>query len=139
MSTEENKEIERRIVEEIYNKKNLAPTDEIIDTNWVYHGTGGMEFRGPEGFKQFVTMGITAFPDCHITIEDMIAEGDRVVDRFTFRGTHKGDFMGIAPTGKQVTFTGIVICRFAGGKEVEVWEVTDELGMMQQLGVIPQK
>ena len=137
MSTEENKEVERRIVEEVYNNKDMAPTEELIAPNWLYHGTDGQEFRGPEGFKQFVTMGITAFPDCRVTIEDLIAEGDRVVDRFTFRGTHRGDFMGIAPTGKQVEFSGIVICRFEGGKEVEVWEVNDQFGMMQQLGVIP--
>jgi predicted ester cyclase len=137
MSTEENKALCRRITEEIWNKKNLALVDELIDSNWVTHGTGGMEFKGREGFKQYVTTTITAFPDFHLTIDDMVAEGDKVAMRLTARGTHKGDFMGIAPTGKQITVTGILISRVAGGKAVEGFPVNDQLSMMQQLGVIP--
>jgi predicted ester cyclase len=77
------------------------------------------------------------FPDIHITIDDMLAEGDKVACRSTWRGTHKGEMRGIAPTGKQVTVTGIVISHGVGGKEVEVWESGDALGMLQQMGVIP--
>ena len=137
MSTEENKAVNRRITEELWNKRNLALADELIDTNWVMHGTGGMEFKGREGFKQFFTTFTTAFPDFHVTIDDMVAEGDKVACRLTTRGTHKGDLMGIAPTGKQITVTGILISRVAGGKEVEGFLVNDQLGMMQQMGVVP--
>jgi predicted ester cyclase len=132
---EENKKIIHRLTE-VFNKGDLAPVDDFIDTNWVSHQPGGVELKGPEGVKQFVTMIRTAFPDFHVTIDDMVAEGDKVALRYTWRGTHKGDFMGIAPTGKQVTGTGIDICRYAGGKEVEVWENPDRLGMLQQIGVV---
>jgi steroid delta-isomerase-like uncharacterized protein len=137
MSTEENKAILLRNCEEAFNKGNLAVADENIANNYVYHGSGGQEFKGQEGFKQFVTMLRTAFPDFHLTIEDMVAEGDKVAHRLTLRGTHKSDFMGIAPTGKQVTTTAITISSFAGGKEVEAWSSMDMLGMMQQMGVAP--
>lgn len=137
MSTEENKAMLRRNCEEILNKGDLAVADEIFAANYVYHGSGGQEFKGPEGFKQLTTMLRTAFPDLHFTIEDMVAEGDKVAHRLTLRGTHKGDLMGIAPTGKQVTTTAITISRFVGGKEVEAWSNMDMLGMMQQLGVAP--
>jgi predicted ester cyclase len=136
MSTEENKAVDRRIVDEIWNKKNLALVDELVDANFIQHAVGGPDLKGPEGFKQFVTMNITAFPDFHITIEDMIAEGDKVVSRVTARGTHKGNFMDLAPTGKQMAMAGIVITRFTGGKMVESWLVNDALGGMQQLGII---
>ena len=137
MSTKENKAMLRRNCEEAFNKGNLAVADENIATNYVYHGSGGQEFKGPEGFKQLVTMFRTAFPDLRITVEDMVAEGDKVAHRATMRGTHKGDLMGIAPTGKQVTIAAIVISRFVGGKEVEAWSNLDQLGMMQQMGVAP--
>jgi len=139
MSTEENKAKQRRVWEEIFNKGDLSVVPELFAPNYVYHGPVGMEYKGPEGFKQMVTMFHTAFPDMHVTVEDMVAEGDRVVSRYTGRGTHKGDFMGIAPTGKQVAFAGILITRFVGGKELEVWGCSDMLGVMQQLGVIPSR
>ena len=138
MSIEENKAIVSRATEEIFNKDNLAVVDELYATNFVSHGSdipGVTPDR--EGYKQFVTMSRTALPDFHTTIEDMIAEGDKVVQRFTARGTHKGEFMGIPPTGKQVTITGIAIDRIAGGKIVENWVNMDMLGMMVQLGVVP--
>ena len=137
MSTEENKAVLRRNCEEVFNKGDLAVADETIANNYVYRGSGGQEFKGPEGFKQMVTMFRTAFPDFHMTVEDMVAEGDKVAHRLTGRGTHKGEFMGIAPTGKQVTVSAITISRFAGGKEVEALISIDMLGMMQQLGVVP--
>jgi predicted ester cyclase len=137
MSTEENKANLHRTTEEVFNKGNLAIVDELVTTNSVLHLLGGQKFKGPEGFKQFVTMFRTAFPDIHITIDDMVAEGDKVANRYTWRGTHKGELMGIAPTGKQVTVTGIKITQFVGGKQVEGWISGDQLGMMQQLGVVP--
>ena len=117
--------------------RDLAAVDELVSPNHIYHFPGREDIKGPEGFKQFVTMARTAFPDLHITIDDEIAEGDKVACRYTWRGTHKGEMRGIAPTGKQVTVTGIVISHCVGGKEVEVWESTDSLGMFQQLGVVP--
>ncbi len=138
MSVEENKAIERRLTEELWNKGNLAVVDELYATNFVSHGSdipGVTPDR--EGYKQFVTMSRTALPDFHTTVEDMFAEGDKVVQRFTARGTHKGEFMGIPPTGKQVTITGIGIHRITGGKIVEDWVNMDMLGMMVQLGLVP--
>ena len=137
MSAEENKAVLHRLAEEIFNKGNISVVDEIIAPDYVFHGPVGMEYKGPEGFKQMVTMYRNAFPDLHMTVEDMVAEGDKVAHRLTIRGTHKGELMGIAPTGKQVTITGIIIVRFVGGKEVEAWSTMDLLGMMQQLGVAP--
>jgi predicted ester cyclase len=137
MSTEENKANARRVFEEVFNKGNLSVVDELIATNYVGHAPGMPDFKGPEGFKQYATMNRTAFPDLRMTTEDTVAEGDKVVNRWTARGTHKGDLMGIAPTGKQVTMTGMVITRYVGGKQVEAWVLSDMLGMLQQLGVVP--
>lgn len=136
MSTEENKANVRRSFEEGWNQGNIAVYDELTSPNYVGHDPA-MTVQGIEGLKQFVSMYLTAYPDTHFTIEDQIAEGDTVVTRWTARGTHKGPLMGIPPTGKQVTVTGITIDRFANGKGVESWSNYDALGMLQQLGVIP--
>ena len=92
---------------------------------------------GIDGLKQFVSMIRAAFPDLRVTLEDDIAEGDKVVSRWTGQGTHQGELMGIAPTGNQVRVTGITIHRIEDGKIVEEWENFDALGMMQQIGAIP--
>ena len=134
---EENKAIARRGVEEVWNQGKLDVIDEIFATDYVGHYVGSPDIHGPEGEKQFVTMYRTAFPDFHVTVHDMIAEGDKVIGRWTATGTHKGDLMGIPPTGVQETHTGITIERIADGKVVEVWINWDALGMLQQLGVIP--
>ena len=136
MSTEENKAIVRRYID-VVNKKNLAAMDEIFDANYVGHVAGFEDVKGPEGQKQVLAAVLTALPDLHDTIEDMVTEGDKVVTRLTFTGTHKGELMGIAATGKQVTVGEIAIFRIVGGKIVEGWQEVDMLGMMQQLGVIP--
>lgn len=137
MSVEENKAIVHRITEEIFNKGNVAAADELIASNFVDHNPVSGQPAGLEGLKQVVTMFRTAFPDLHCTVEEMIAEGDKVMARGTIRGTHKGEFMGVPPTGKRVRVTGIDIVRIAGGKVVERWGNFDEMGMMQQLGVVP--
>ena len=135
----ENKALVRRGLEEIWNKGNLAVVDELTAANHVAHDPANPSAgRGPQAEKQLVTMYRTALPDIHIAIDEMIADGDKVVTRWTARGTHKGDLMGIAPTGKQVTITGITIDRVAGGKVEESWTNWDTLGMMQQLGAVPQ-
>ena len=137
MSVEENKTIERRYMEEVWTKGNLAAVDELVATNYVDHTPMPGASPDLQGLKQFVTVVTAAFPDWQPTIEDMIAEGDKVVVRFRGRGTHKGEFMGIPPTGKQVAMMAIAIHRIAGGKIVENWLQADMLGMMVQLGVVP--
>jgi len=132
---EDNKTIARRIINDIINGKRLEQIDTLVSPSYVYHGPGGMEVRGPEGFKQLINMYLTAFPDLRMTIDDLIAEGDKVVTRWTGRGTHRGDLAGIAPTGKTATVTGIIISRFAGNKLVEDFESFDEVAMLRQLGV----
>jgi steroid delta-isomerase-like uncharacterized protein len=135
MSTEDNKAHVRRGFEAV-NQKNLAVFDELLTPDVVFH-TASTTMQGLEAYKQFLSMYMTAFPDLHFTIEDMIAEGDTVVARFTTHGTHQGNFMGIPPTGKQGNGTGIFIDRIVNGKAVEQWFNTDDLGLLQQLGVIP--
>jgi len=136
MSTEDNKAVVRRFYEEVMNQKKRAVLDEVFDLNVVDHfappGTPG----GLEGARQTLGMFLTAFPDLHFTVEDLIAEGDKVVARATLSGTQQGTFMGIPATGKRMTITGIDINRFVGGKSVEHWVEMDRLGLMQQLGVI---
>ncbi len=131
----QNKVVLRRYAEEIWNKGNSAVIDEIIATNFVGHFPGFPETAGIEGFKQLFAMMHTAFPDGRFTIEDIFAEGEKVAVRWTFRGTHKGDYNGIAPTGKEVTWTAISINRIAGGKIEEMWGTADNINMMQ-LGLV---
>ncbi len=135
MSTEENKAFMHRVYEEVYNQRNLAVLDEVCVPDFVVHYPS-MTFQGLEAYKHFVSLLFSAFPDGRYTIEDMIAEGDRVVVRHTFGGTHLGDFMSIPPTGKYVTTTAIVISRISNGKAIEAWINGDDLGRMQQLGVV---
>lgn len=137
MTTENNKAIARMLTEEVFNRGNLAVADKIIAQDFVHHDPNTKEFRsGPEGFKHFLARYRNAFPDLHITIEQQIAEGDLVVDRWTGRGTHSGELMGIPPTGKEVTLCGISIHRIVGGKITETWNNYDALTMLEQLGVL---
>ena len=132
--SEQNKAIMRRIYDEVFSNGNLAVVDELVVKDVIEHEEGP---QGSEGLKQTVTMFRTAFPDLQFSVEDMIAEGDKVVSRITMRGTHKGEFMGIPATGKTITVQAIDIIRFANGKAVEHWGVTDSAAMMEQLGVAP--
>jgi steroid delta-isomerase-like uncharacterized protein len=135
---EANKSHVRRIWEEIFNRRNLALADEVIAPEGVNHeAPAGITAQGPEAIRQVVTMLTTAFPDHRIDILDMVAEGDKVVTRSTFSGTHRGPFMGIPPTGKHFTMQQINITQVVNGKALEHWGVRDDLGMLQQLGVIP--
>jgi len=137
MSTEENKAIARRWVEEIWDKGSVAAMDELLAANFVfnYAAPGGASDR--EGYERTVTMYHTVSPDMHYAVDDIVTEGDKVAVRWTGQGTHKGDLMGIAPTGKQVTITGISILRIAGGKIVEEWGEMNLLGALQELGTFP--
>ncbi len=139
MSTEENKALMRRYAEELLNRKNLDLFYEIFAPDFVQHGADPDQVSGVEDLKQFFVMMRSGFPAFQVTIEDLFAaEGEKVVLRFTFRGTHQGEFMGVAPTGKQVTMVGIDIFRIADGKIAELWNQEDVLGMMRQIGAIPE-
>lgn len=137
MSTEENKAVVRRWREEVFNQKNLTAFDESFDSDCIVHGFPPDVPANREGAKHFMGSYVAAFPDLKSTIEDMIAEGDKVVQRFSSIGTQHEAFMGIPASGKRVTFTGIDIMRMADGKVCEMWHETDSLGVLLQLGVIP--
>ncbi len=139
MSTEENKAIVVQLYEEIFNKGNVELADKLVAPNAVNHDPAAPPntTSGALGVKAVVTMLRVAFPDDHHTIEDLIAEGDKVVVRLTHTGTHQGAFLGLAPTGKHITNTSIHIFRFADGQLVEAWANRDDLGLLQQLGAIP--
>jgi len=137
--SENNKAIVRRLLEEFWNKGNLSLADELFAPNYEHHDASTPDFgRGPESEKKRATLYRTAFPDVRLTIEDIIAEGETVMTRWSCRGTHKGDLRGIAPTGKQINISGVTIARLANGKFVEGWVNWDALGLMQQLGVVPE-
>lgn len=135
MSTEQNKDNDRRLVEGL-NQGNVAVFDEVTVPNYVGHESS-TTMQGLEAYKQFLSAYLTAFPDLHFTIEDQVAEGNKVATRITARGTHQGSLMGIPPTGKQITVTGLYIVRYANGKAEESWLNFDALGLLQQIGAVP--
>lgn len=134
-----NKAIVRQFFNEVVNRRDLTVADRIMAQDFIDHPPPppGMP-PGLPGFKQFASMLVGAFPDLHVTVEDLIEEGDKVAARVTVQGTHKGLLMGqIAATGKRAEFTGIDIFRITGGKIAERWNHRDLLGLMQQLGALP--
>jgi predicted ester cyclase len=133
MSTEENKVTVRRFYEEVINQKHLAVLEELMGDHYVSHDLPSE----PAALKSFIGGFHSAFPDGHVTIDQMIAEGDTVAIRLTFRGTHTGDFQGIAPTGKAVTVPAMDMYRLVEGKVVEHWGGPNQLSLLQQLGVVP--
>lgn len=135
MPAEEHKALIRRSYE-VFNQGNFTTFFELFTPDVVFH-QASMTIQGLEAFKQLHSMFLTAFPDFHFTVEDMITEGDKVAIRNTPRGTHRGVFLGIPPTGKHTTVTESAISRIVGGKIAEHWSETDMLGLLQQLGVIP--
>ncbi len=137
MSAQENKALVRRFVDEVQSGGNIDAIDELCSPEFVNHSAPPGVPSNCEGVKQVTAMFRQAFPDSYFTVEDMIAEGDKVATRKTFRGTHQGQFMGIPPTGRRVSIGLIDIVRIADGRVVEHWSMGDNLGMMQQLGVIP--
>ena len=141
MSAEENKRISRRIVEEGFSQGNYDVFDELVADNFQNHDPSAPPDLPPgrEGLKELARFYRTAFPDAQVTVEDQIAEGDRVVTRYSARGTHQGDFAGIPATGREVTVSGIGIDRIEGGKIVESWNELNQLSMLQQLGAIPEQ
>jgi steroid delta-isomerase-like uncharacterized protein len=138
VSTEQNRALVNRFIDEVLNKKNLAVTDEIAVEDFVELDPLPGQGPGREGLKQILSVLFTAFPDQQWTVEEQAAEGEKVWSRFTWRGTHQGEFLGIPPTSRAVTVKGMVIDRFVDGKWTESRILMDNLGMMQQLGVIPE-
>jgi|SRR5581483_7248477 len=138
MTTDQNKATARRFVEEGINKNNWAVITEIQDAKFVEHQPTPTGYpKGVEGFKQYLTAFRTAFPDLRYTIEDEIAEGDKVVQRVTGQGTMKGSFAGMPATGKHAAWSEIHISRFTNGKVVEHWADVDQASMLRQLGLAP--
>ena len=136
--TERNKAVIRRFVEEVQNQKNWDAFDELNSSDFVNLSAPPGVPNDKEGGKMFLGAFINAFPDSYVTIEDMIAEGDRVVTKKTFTGTHTGEFSGIPPTGNRVSIQYVDIMRVRDGQIVEHWLSMDQLSFMQQLGVVPQ-
>ena len=136
MSTEANKDIIRRWVE-VWNSKNVAAVADLVTADYVRHDPNLPEIRGIPAEQQLVSMFLRAFPDLHFTIDDMLAEGDKVMLRVTGRGTHQGELLGVPPTDQHVTFSAMLVYRLAGGKIAEQWALMDTLGLLQQLGALP--
>jgi steroid delta-isomerase-like uncharacterized protein len=137
--SEQNKTNVRRLFEEVWNKGQVAVADELIAPSYTHHDSSTPDTgRGPESEKKRATLYRQAFPDIRFTIEDLLAEGETIVARWSCRGTHKGELDGMAPTGKQFKITGISIARFTNGKMFEGYVNWDALSLMQQLGVVPE-
>ena len=136
MSIEENKAIVRRFFEELLSTDNFAVADDLLSPDFHFYFAGGPVATDLESYREFLVARRAAFPDRRFVVEDMIAEGDKVSARFTMHGTHKGELRGIAPSGTELTMTGIDMIRLSEGKMVEDRVEVDQLGMMQQLGVI---
>ncbi|MDQ3755009.1 MAG: ester cyclase [Acidobacteriota bacterium] len=142
MHAEQNKVIVRRFYEELWNERRVELVEELIAADCVTHQlSSGAELtgvaRGPEAMKRHVAEWLASFPDLRFTVEQALAEGDHVITRSVMRGTHMGDWLGVAPTGKRVAIRMIVIQRIADGKIAEDWVLVESLGLLQQLGLVP--
>lgn len=136
--TSENKAIVRRLYEEVWNKRRVELVDELMSPSHAMHNNHVPDSCiGPEAYKREVARFMTGFPDLRFTVEDMLAENDKVAVGWTISGTHKGEFRGISPTGRKVFVEGITINQIAGGKIMDSYVSWDALGLMQQLGVAP--
>ena len=137
MSIEANKEVVRSFFDTLWNEKRLDRIHELAARDYIDGNPMPGQAPGLEGAKQKWAMYFVGIPDLTARIEDLVAEGDKVVVRFTAEGTHEGTLLGVPPTGKRLRVSGISIYRLAEGKIVEHWEEGDRLGLLQQLGVIP--
>ena len=136
----ESKDLARRFYDEVFNAGDLDRVDELLTPDFVDHEEGPPGTpEGIEGVKAFVTMYREAFPDLHATVEDMVEEGDRIAVRATFTGTHDGEFMGIPASGRKISIQAMDVVRVVDGRAAEHWGVTDVMGLMQQIGAIPQE
>lgn len=136
--SEQYKDLVRRSIEEVWNQGNVAAVDDYVSSDFVVHGsTASGEIHGPDGVRAYFEALRSAFPDLHFTVEEQIADGDRVATRWTAEGTHTGEFQGIPPTGIKCHVAGHDIDRIADGKIVECWSLCNELGLLMQLGIVP--
>jgi steroid delta-isomerase-like uncharacterized protein len=133
---EQNKTIARRVLDALWNQEDFAFVEEMVASD--YDGHSSTVFHGPDGAAQFVPKLRKAFPDFRFTVEEQIAEADRVATRWTIRGTHEGKFRGVPASGRRVMMTGITIFRVANGKLIEGWTNEDLLGLMVQIGAMPE-
>lgn len=134
MSTVDNQTLVEQFFDQVINQRNLAVLSRFVSPNAINHSVpAGL----PQEPNQFLGLHLGAFPDVRATVEDLLADGDKVIVRVSYRGTHQGAFMGMAPTGKQITVMGIHIFRVANGKLVEHWGLTDRIAALRQLGVVP--
>ena len=136
----DNKQIETRIFEELWNKQRLETADELLDPGFLFHDPQSpFPIKGPEAYKRFVRYYLDAFPDLHFTINHQLSDSQTVMTRWSCTGTHKGDLPGIPATGRPISLTGITCGRIDNGRFVEAWSNWDALGLLQQLGVIPSQ
>jgi steroid delta-isomerase-like uncharacterized protein len=135
--SEESKAKVRRFIEEAWNRGNMTVIDELVARDYVLHEPAD-DVESPQGIREMIERFRAAFPDLHCVVEDQAGEGELVATRWTLSATHQGEWMGIAPTGKQIVMEGIVIHRFVGGTMAEGWDRWDRLGFMEQLGAIPE-
>src|SRR5216110_2357363 len=131
---EKNKEIIRRYYDELWNKWNLALANELIASDVSFRGSLAVEVQGLEGFKSYVNTVRAAFPDFHNTIEDLIAEENKVVARLTYNATHRGEIFGVAPTGKKIEYSGVAISHIIDNKIVSGWVLGDTQSLMRRIG-----
>ena len=131
---EENKAVFRRVIDEVFNNKNMSIISELVSPDYVYHGAFG-DAKGPEGLREIISAYHDAFPDIHATIDEMVAEGNTVACRISIQGTFKGEMMGMAPTGRKLNQVEGVFIHFKDGKEVEVFPFSDGMTFFQQLGI----
>jgi predicted ester cyclase len=135
--SEQYKTAARNFIEKGLNQKDLSAFDTYFSFELIDHALPPGLPSGLEGRKMFGSALLAAFPDLHVHLEDLIADGEKLVIRYSVHGTHNGELMGIPPTGKEVSIAGIAIDRFEDSQSVEHWEIIDQLSLMQQLGVIP--
>ena len=137
MSTETNKATIRRMVEQVYNERRLDLIDEFFTEDFVGHNVGAPPIHGQEELRAGIAMALDAYPDFHLALDDVIAEGDKAAARWTSRGTQRGELLGVPATGKLITQQGMVFYRMVNARIAEVWFHADNLGLMQQLGIVP--
>ena len=126
-----------KIFDEAFNQGNLDVVDEVLSPDHNAHNDFGGAPNGPQGLKCLIAMFRNAFPDLHCTLEDEIRQGDKLAAHWTMRGTHNGLFMGNSPTGKSIEVQGIIFARTENGRIVEDWTLVDEMGILEQLGLVP--
>jgi len=137
MPSEENAAVARAWAQAAWIDHDLDAAALYLAPDWVGHYTGIGEAHGGEGFKRVAGAYLRAFPDLHISVHDALADGDKVVRRVSFSGTHQGTFLGVAPTGRPIQVDGLVILRIEGGRILEEWNTENLLGLLQQLGAVP--